>query len=290
MSYCTKLDQPEILRLLFPETDSKGELQTFAGDAGAGLASIHDELLASGNQFACQFYLADSDDAPIAVFFADPGENLAAVTSRVNAYRESGLHVVAVRYRLSGESHRDAIKTMLDDAAQLLATFLPRMPGQWFSSPVFLIGNGLGNLCAVELAITHRENLQGVILESCIGRTVPYLQALGVDTAALNLVEEDGFQMTAKIAMVKIPTLLLHGSKDPLVSVTEVETIHAHCGAKNKQFFVIPGATRGDIPQAAGKLYFETIKKHVDKLSGRTRYGYKKKRRAASTQGEGDEA
>lgn len=282
-----KLDAPEIIKHFF----SAAEEEQPASIAGENtLSTAISSKLEKVNHFTCGSYTTEKD-APVIVYFPAIGESADAVRYRAESYQTSGINVIVARYRQQPLPAEDTswVTSLLTNASELLAAVLAELQEQEYTGLVFLVGNGLSNLCVISLAKSHAKNIRGIILESSIGPTVEYLQACGVDTEVLGIHEEDGLGIIENIALIELPVLILHGAKDPLVSVTEAECIHANCGARSKQFFVIPGATRGDIPQVAGKLYFQTIKSHIDKLCGVTRFGYKKKQRKTKMEGNDNE-
>ena len=86
-----------------------------------------------------------------------------------------------------------------------------------------------------------------------------------------------------KIAGLTLPTMIFHGAKDSWVSIREAEKLQSHCGAKNKQFFVIPGAERDNLPEAGGELYFQTIKKFIDGICGTNTWREKRRKFKVNT-------
>jgi pimeloyl-ACP methyl ester carboxylesterase len=83
----------------------------------------------------------------------------------------------------------------------------------------------------------------------------------------------------AKIARITKPTFILHGARDEIIPAAEAEKLQACCGAKSKEFQIVPGADHNSIMAVAGRLYFQTIKQFIDKISGTS--SWRKRRKAA---------
>jgi alpha-beta hydrolase superfamily lysophospholipase len=130
------------------------------------------------------------------------------------------------------------------------------------------MGRSLGSVCALEVVSNNPDKIKAMILESAYGETLPLLLAMGAKQVAEELAEEDGFNNLQKIAGIKIPTLIFHGSRDGLVPVSQAEKLQAASGARNKQFLIIPGAEHHSVSKTGGELYFKTIKGFVDTICG----------------------
>lgn len=118
--------------------------------------------------------------------------------------------------------------------------------------------------------------MAGLIIESGIAQTLPLLRIIGLDVEALGIDEADGFGNLEKIARVQKPTYILHAQHDQIIPITLAEGLQSLCGARSKEFQMIPGADHNNILALTGKLYFQAIKqflKRVGKSHGPRRPG-----------------
>jgi hypothetical protein len=108
----------------------------------------------------------------------------------------------------------------------------------------------------------------GAKVESGFARTLPLAKMLGVDLEAMGITEEESFNNGNKIKAFTKPTYILHGQYDQLVPLWQGETLQAEAGAKTKEFQIVPGADHNSLIAVAGPLYFQAIRKFVEKAAG----------------------
>jgi pimeloyl-ACP methyl ester carboxylesterase len=139
---------------------------------------------------------------------------------------------------------------------------------QGYTGALFVMGRSLGSASAIDVAVNHSDELTGLIIESGFAKTLPLAKMLGVDLAVMGITEEQGFNNSGKIARFTKPTFILHGQYDQLIPLWQAETLQAESGAKNKELQIVPGADHNSLIAVAGPLYFQAIRKFVDKAAG----------------------
>lgn len=137
------------------------------------------------------------------------------------------------------------------------------MPGILACFPIW--GRSLGSVSAIELA-SSEETVAGLIIESGIAQTMPLLLTIGLDVQALGIDEPDGFGNLQKIAQVQKPTYILHAQHDQIIPVSLAEGLQSVCGARSKEFQMIPGADHNNILALTGTLYFKAISQFLRKI------------------------
>ncbi|HSL40677.1 MAG TPA: alpha/beta fold hydrolase [Desulforhopalus sp.] len=258
----TTLDIPEINALLFKPDD-------FGNTALPESAEIVAFPVAEQVRLHCTWYPAGLEDPLLWYFHDGRGQKAADLTEMALAYNRHGISVFQASYRGFGDSDgTPRLGLILSDAEELFDQALLWLGEKGRSGPVFLLGHGLGTLCAIATTLARSKAIKGILLESGIGETIPYLQALGLDCPALSVDGGDGFNTLAAIQKIELPTLIFHGSRDSFVGAAEAEKLQAASGAKNKQFFIIPGAGRNNLAVCGGELYYQTIKKFIDGVCG----------------------
>jgi len=154
-----------------------------------------------------------------------------------------------------------------------------------YRGPIFVMGQSLGSICAINTVFKKSDLVKGLIIESGVCGTKIYLQAMGVSLEQTDITEQEGFNTIEKIAKIKIPTLIFHGARDELVTIAEAEKIQASSGARTKQFIVIPGAKHHTVNEIGGDLYIQTIKKFTDTVCGVNTWRQKRKSHISDRQG-----
>ncbi|MBU4584760.1 MAG: alpha/beta hydrolase [Desulfobacteraceae bacterium] len=271
MSY-SKLDCPEILaHIFYPQAEAVSPLPPGAKDINIEMEP--------GVHIGCRFYLTDCD-APSILYFHGNGETVSDHDTIGPQYNEVGINLLVTDYRGYGwSSGHPSVATMFSDGEILLKESRRWLSDNGYTGALFLMGRSLGSACAIDLAEKFSDDIKGLIIESGFADTLPLAQSLGIDLNDLNIAEEDCFNNSAKIAQVTKPTFILHGARDELIPAVEAEKLQSFCGAKSKEFQVVPGADHNSILAVAGKLYFQAIKGFIDKITGAS--SWRRRRKAA---------
>jgi pimeloyl-ACP methyl ester carboxylesterase len=274
----SQLDRPEILASLFhPGVPSPTALPPGARDLTIAVEP--------GINIGCRFHATDPA-APILLYFHGSRETVADHDSLARQFNDLGINLLVTDYRGYGWSDGSpSVAAMMNDARILFQEGRNWWQEQGFSGPLFLLGRSLGSACAIDLAARFSESIKGLIIESGFADTLPLLRALGLTEEITGITEENGFNNLAKIALVTKPTFILHGARDSLIPAVEAEKLQSFCGAKNKEFQVVPGADHHTLRTVAGKLYFQAIRQFMDKITGVSSW---RKRRRTQQQSEGE--
>ena len=258
----SKLDQPEVLQILFhPRREAK---------AAAPPANAVDSTIPVGGgvNVHARFHLAGLED-PSILFFHGNGEIVSDYDDIGPYYTKYGMNFLAADYRGYGKSSgRPTVTAMLEDAHRILDAVKDWLAAAGHTGPLLVMGRSLGAAAALELAASHDEDFAGLIIESGFATTLPLLMTLGVDVARLGIAEEDGFRNVRKISSFVKPTLIIHGQYDEIIPVNSAAILQAQSPARAKEFQVVPGASHNTIIASAGELYFSVIKQFCNKICG----------------------
>lgn len=259
-----KLDQPDLLRVLFhPRPDWTPP------PAGA----VDQEIaVAPGVTVTARAFLGAPLDQPAILFFHGNGEVVGDYDEIGPCFNEVGLHFVAVEYRGYGKSGgTPTVTAMLSDAHLILAAVREQLKATGHTGHLVVMGRSLGSVPALELAAAADSGIDGLVIESGIGHTIPFLLGLGVEVAKYGIASEaDGFKNVQKIALFKKPTYILHAQHDTIIPLVGAELLQVECGAHSKEFQMVPGADHNTIIACAGTLYFQAIRQFTKKI-GQTR-------------------
>ncbi|GAB4344705.1 MAG: alpha/beta hydrolase [Desulfobulbaceae bacterium] len=261
MSDLTKLDRPEILRVLFhPRREPPGKPPVGAEDINIRVAD--------GVTVGTRFFSANLQ-APTILFFHGNGETVPDYDDIGPIFTSLDINFLIADYRGYGWSDGSpSASALIRDGRTILETLSGRLKQAGYSGKLFVMGRSMGSAPAIDLAAGHADMLAGLIIESGFADTVPLARTLGIDLPAMGITEEDGFNNARRIEQVMIPTLILHGARDSLIPLWHAEKLHAACGARSKELQVIPGADHNSVMAVAGMLYFQAIKGYVDRVTG----------------------
>ena len=261
MSNFTALDTPEILALLFqPPPDAADDRP----------ANAQDILLAVAPDISlrCRFYRS-APDAPTLLYFHGGSESCASFNTEGDNYVRHGINVFLASYRgYCRSTGTPSVSSMMSDGRNILAMAVEWLAGQSYSGPLFVMGRSLGSVSAIDVVQDHEDMVKGLFIESGFGETAPLLLALGAAPAVVPTTEAECFDNLRKIAAIKLPTLIFHGARDAVVPVVHAEKLQAVAGARNKQFFIIPGAAHDTVSTTGGNLYYQKIKEFMDTVCG----------------------
>lgn len=257
----SKIDNPEVVSSLFKiPSEPSYDCPAFAEDV----------VFAASEQtrLTCRFFPAEQG-APTLLYFPDSLGSIKKYDNFAEIYTRQNINFLIAPYRGYGNNiGKPGIFSMLEDAKCIFQETVTFLKKKNIASPLFVMGTSLGSACAIDIVSSYTNHIKGMIIESAFCDTLPFLTGLGLDITRMGLTEEDGFNNRGKIETIKLPTLILHGSRDCVVPPAQAEILQANSGARNKQFHVIPGAERETLIETGGDLYFSTIKNFVDTVSG----------------------
>jgi len=114
----------------------------------------------------------------------------------------------------------------------------------------------LGGAVAIDLA--SRRECGGLIVESSFtsGRAMARRMFL---IPLLEYVPKSRFDSLAKIAAVRAPILIVHGTRDEVVPSSMGQRLY-EAAPEPKWFFAIKGAGHNDVLEVGGELYLKRVK------------------------------
>ena len=270
------MDLPEITRVLYHP------IKIEKNPPPAGAVDIDAEV-ADSIKLGCRLFI-HSTTAPTLIFFHGNAEIVQDYDEIGPYYVQEGMNFLVTDYRGYGWSDGVPLtSTFLPDSNALFLRLKEWLHANGYTGPIFVMGRSLGSASAIEIASSQSEAVTGLIIESGFAKTLPLAKVMGLDLEALGVSEEQTFNNSEKIKKFTKPTLILHGQRDQLIPLWQAEQLMADCGAKGKELQIVPGADHNTLIAVAGRLYFQVIRKFVEKIAG-TAPDWREKRRQFKAQ------
>ncbi len=131
---------------------------------------------------------------------------------------------------------------------------------------VVLLGKSLGGGVATEVA-RGRERLAGLVLESTF-RSLPSVAArLLPMLPAGALLRSERYDSLSRMAELRAPVLVVHGTDDELIPVEEGLALH-EAARPPKALWLVDGAGHNDVSAVAGPAYGARLRAWLDELEG----------------------
>jgi len=255
-----QLDQPMVLQHLFmPRQEERNPAPPGCVDLEL---EVDDEVA-----LGARFHLAEELTGANILFFHGNGETVADYDDVGAGFRELGISFLVVDYRGYGWSEGTPSATnLVRDSYPVFDHVREFLSAAGRTGHLAVMGHSLGSVCALELAAFRSADFAGLIIESGFSRTLPLLERMGIDCAALGLSEDEGFGNLLKIRTYQKPTLIIHAMNDEIIPLSQGAELQAECPAQVRELQMVPGAGHNDIMARTGRMYFEVIKSFTAKL------------------------
>ncbi|MCX5812627.1 MAG: alpha/beta hydrolase [Proteobacteria bacterium] len=211
---------------------------------------------------SCRFYVGDSA-WPWILFFHGNGEMVSDYDRISPFYIKNGLNLIVADYRGYGASNgTPSLTDLFKDARVIFRTVGEELKNRGFNTEIWVMGRSLGSLSAIEIAYNYRDQIKGLIIESGFANILKILMHLGLPLYGIDVegIDEECLSIVGKISL---PTLIIHGEEDVLVSPREAEIIYRHIGSDKKRLVLISGADHNDIMFVGMNEYFEALRQFI---------------------------
>jgi len=225
----------------------------------AGFPQAEEQILTtSDDEKVIIWYVAAKPGHPVVLFFHGNGDFLAGRVDRFRAITADGTGLVALSYRgYAGSTGAPSEQGLLDDAAAAYAFTAAR----YKADRIVVWGFSLGTGVAVAVAADHPVGK--LILEA------PYTSIADVAGSMFRLVPvrwllRDPFRSDERIGRVNAPLLVMHGEKDPVISIHFGERLFA-LAHQPKQFVRFPDGGHENLDNYGA---IETVRHFMDAPGG----------------------
>jgi alpha-beta hydrolase superfamily lysophospholipase len=189
---------------------------------------------------------ADDPKAPAVLYLHGARWNLTGQLFRIQQLHDFGFSVLAIDYRGFGKSDGDlpSERTVYEDASVAWKRLTELQPD---ASRRFIYGHSLGGAIAIDLAshLGARETARGLIVESSFTNLADIAKSLSTPWLPLQLILSQKFDSVDKIAKVRMPVLLVHGTSDRYVPSRFSEALFKAAQGP-KRLLLVPGGSHNN--------------------------------------------
>ena len=201
----------------------------------AGFPEAEEHMLATADgEKIIVWHVPAKPGRPVILYFHGNGDFLAGFFGRFRDLIADGTGVVAMSYRgYAGSSGKPSERGLLQDAAAAYAFATARYSADKIVAWGFSLGTG------VAVALAAEQRVGQLILEAPFTSTVE-LAASAFWFMPVRLAMRDQFRSDERIARVKAPLLVMHGTSDHAIPIVFGERLFA-LAHEPKQFVRFPG-------------------------------------------------
>jgi len=202
------------------------------------------------------------------LFFHGNGEIAADYDALAQFYVRCGVSFWVVDYRGYGRSTGKPVYTRMAQDAEAILQDLPAVTSAAGidADRIVVMGRSLGSASAIFLAAALPERLNGLVLDSAFAHGPDLIRRIGgplLSRADLEEQEDNIDQMRR----CRLPTLIIHGTEDVIIPVSEARALFAACPSRSKELVEIETAGHNDLLIRGFDRYFDALRSHVDSVA-----------------------
>ena len=172
MTPYSKIDQPEVIALLFPPQREA---------TSPCPANAEDVVFEVGSDVTlnCRYFFTDQA-APVLFFYPATDGTAEYLDTVAEKYLNQGMNVFLASYRGCGSnSGSPSVAAMYADSEKLFHLATAWLKDKGSTGHLFVMGQSLGSICAIDTVFKNGESVKGLIIESGICDTAAFLEAKG---------------------------------------------------------------------------------------------------------------
>ena len=256
------LDRPEILIRLFHPRPEIEWIEKPENSIDL-LIPVEGDIVVGG-----RFHMAEKS-SPTLLFFHGNGEIAADYDDLGQLYNRMGINFLVVDYRGYGRSTgAPSVTAMMRDSHVIFEYVRNWLSLREFNGAFVVMGRSLGSAPALELSERYQKRIDGLIVESGFAYLDPLLRLLGVDTSAMDPMNEDGVGNIGKIRSWNKPLLVIHAELDHIIPFSDGRTLYDSCASPDKTLLMIPSANHNNILMEGITQYMEAVRTLCERAGG----------------------
>ncbi len=248
---------------IFDRDEFNDRLFFLRADASPPPAGASDRMIeVDGARLHVRMHPAPGTSGTLLLFHGN-GEVVADYDGAAARFARAGVALAVMDYRGYGRSTgRPTLRTLISDARRVAEAVRPRV----------VMGRSLGGVAAHELYARPIAGMEGVILESALFDLGNLIRRRGlIPPASFTEEERATFDPATKLALGRLPLLVLHGERDDLIAPSEARSAHVAAGTAeaDKQLVMVPRRGHNDV--SGGDNYWSALAEFVTRGSHVTR-------------------
>jgi alpha-beta hydrolase superfamily lysophospholipase len=195
-------------------------------------------------------------NAPLMLYLHGARRNVEGSSFRIRHMHELGFAVLAIDYRGFGQSSNELPSEAMatEDAAAAWQWLARSYPAQ----PRYIYGHSLGGAIAINLA-AEVDDEKGLIVEGTFPSIADVFRTFKWGWLPITALITQRFDAGDKIARVKAPVLVVHGSNDGLIRPELGRALYEKAAAP-KRFVLVEGGTHYSTSGMGQPLYREALR------------------------------
>jgi alpha-beta hydrolase superfamily lysophospholipase len=196
-------------------------------------------------------------DAPVLLYLHGARWDVRGSAPRMRRMHELGFSVLGIDYRGFGKS-TEALPS------ELMAYEDARAAWEWLAqkhptASRYIFGHSLGGAIAVQLASEAGADLQGLMLEGTFTSIPAVFDTMKWGWLPLGPFITQRFDSASRIARVKAPVLVVHGSADRLIRPELGQQLFEQVKAEKKKWLLIEGGSHHNTNALGQAQYREAL-------------------------------
>ncbi|MGV8920532.1 MAG: alpha/beta hydrolase [Pseudomonas sp.] len=206
---------------------------------------------------------AGQADAPAVLYLHGTRWNLTGQLFRIEQLHAMGYSVLAIDYRGFGQSQGSlpSEASVYEDARVGWERLKMLQPD---AGKRLIYGHSLGGAVAIDLAAdlasaSSKPQARGLIIESTFTTLADVATAVAKTSLPVRWLLSQKFDSIDKIADIRLPVLIVHGTADPYVPPRFSEELY-QAAQQPKQLLLVPGGTHNNSMALGRDAYSQAIK------------------------------
>jgi len=198
----------------------------------------------------------ENPQAPVLLYLHGAGRSIDQNPYRAEHMRRLGFSVFAIDYRGFGRSTPElpSEAAVYEDARAAWSWLSRQAPDK----PRYLFGHSLGGAIAIQLA-TEVPDAKGLIVEGTFTSIPEVFQTMKWGWLPVTAFITQRFDSIGKIDKVKVPLLVVHGSRDGLIRPHLARALYERARTP-KKFVLVEGGTHYSTNAMGGSMYRQALR------------------------------
>jgi uncharacterized protein len=211
-----------------------------------------------GDKLHAWYSPAADKNAPVLLYLHGARWNMTGSVTRIPRWNRMGFSVLAIDYRGFGQSTaRSPTEALAYEDAEAAWKYLDKLAPQ---AKRVIFGHSLGGAIATHLAAKQPE-ADGLILEGTFTSIADMVKETKWGFLPVGLLVTQRFDSLERIAKIKVPTLIAHGTEDNIVPFHMSEKLFAAANMR-KRFFRADGGSHHNLTASYFDDYSRAVKEH----------------------------